>query len=244
MKTKLLNRNFIKIIALVTMLIDHVGYVLYGIVPYWLYFVLRCIGRISFPLFAYFVAEGFYYTKNKIKYFITILIFALISQLPYSLLFNGSTTMLNVLFTFLLSVVLMFTFDKLWRETFLELKIAFVVIVFAMFTFVSILLPLLFDITFDYGFYGIMLTFAFYVFKFSKTEQIVSFVILLIIYTLVNVIGTNITFFSFISIFSIFAIPFIILFNGEKGKLNLKYIFYWFYPIHIAILYIINILIK
>lgn len=244
MKTKLLNRNFIKIIALVTMLIDHVGYVLYGIVPYWLYFVLRCIGRISFPLFAYFVAEGFYYTKNKIKYFITILIFALISQLPYSLLFNGSTTMLNVLFTFLLSVVLMFAFDKLWRETFLELKIAFVVIVFAMFTFVSILLPLLFDITFDYGFYGIMLTFAFYIFKFSKTKQIVSFVVLLIIYTLVNVIGANITFFSFISIFSIFAIPFIILFNGEKGKLNLKYIFYWFYPIHIAILYIISILIK
>ena len=73
MENKLsLNRNAIKIVALTLMLIDHLAFALEKILPIWIYYLLRAMGRISFPLFAYFISEGFYYTKNKLKYFKSI----------------------------------------------------------------------------------------------------------------------------------------------------------------------------
>ena len=65
MRGKLTNNAVtIKIFAMITMMIDHIGYILYGVIPESAYMILRAVGRISFPLFAFCIAEGFYLTKN------------------------------------------------------------------------------------------------------------------------------------------------------------------------------------
>ena len=99
------SRSVLKWIALITMLIDHIGAII-GYATFsswqipWLYDVLRVIGRLSFPIFAFFIAEGWHYTKNRKKYFLLLLIFAIISQPIYYFALNTSVFALNILFTF------------------------------------------------------------------------------------------------------------------------------------------------
>ncbi|MBQ8840958.1 MAG: hypothetical protein IJ004_06540 [Clostridia bacterium] len=95
----------LKIIALITMTIDHVGYFLYP-TEQW----LRIIGRIAFPIFAFLIAEGCRYTRNKKKYFITMLIFAVVCQVAMSIA-TGSLTM-NIFVTFIFSQLMIFAFDQ------------------------------------------------------------------------------------------------------------------------------------
>ena len=101
-----LNRNQLKIIALITMLIDHIGIVFFSNMV-----AFRVIGRISFPIFAFFIAEGLHYTRDKFKYTSRIFIFAILSQLPYTLLFQ--TYQLNILFTLFISIVLIIIAEKI-----------------------------------------------------------------------------------------------------------------------------------
>lgn len=100
-----LTGNMLKIIALITMTIDHVGYFLYP-TEQW----LRIIGRIAFPIFAFLIAEGCRYTRNKKKYFITMLIFAVVCQVAMSIA-TGSLTM-NIFVTFIFSQLMIFAFDQ------------------------------------------------------------------------------------------------------------------------------------
>ncbi len=80
----------LKLIALVTMFLDHagvaVGRQLFGISGYW---TMRSIGRIAFPLFAFLLVEGFRHTRSRRKYLRNLLIFAAVSELPFDLLFWG-----------------------------------------------------------------------------------------------------------------------------------------------------------
>lgn len=87
----------IKIFAYLLMFIDHVGAYLLPEVP-----IMRLIGRLSFPLFAWLIGVGVLNTKNYEKYFLRLMVFALISQYPFSLVFPGK---LNVLFTLLLGAM-------------------------------------------------------------------------------------------------------------------------------------------
>ncbi|SNX54090.1 TraX family protein [Thermoanaerobacterium sp. RBIITD] len=85
-------RNVLKLIALLTMVIDHVGAVLYPNI-----IVLRMIGRISFPIFAYLLALGYKSTHDAKKYLKRLLLFGLLSEIPYILAFNSDN--LNIFFT-------------------------------------------------------------------------------------------------------------------------------------------------
>ena len=79
MKYQFLSRDVLKLIAILSMLIDHVGKLFFPNILF-----LQIVGRLAFPIFAFFIAEGFYYTRNKVKYFFTILVFAVIAQIPYN----------------------------------------------------------------------------------------------------------------------------------------------------------------
>ena len=92
-----MNRNILKIIAVVTMIIDHIGLFLLND-----NLVCRFIGRISFPLFAFFISEGMRYTRSRKRYALNLSIFALITQIPFGLLLGWKH--FNVLFTFLIAV--------------------------------------------------------------------------------------------------------------------------------------------
>ena len=100
-----MSRNALKVIACVSMLIDHIGYILLPEVAY-----LRYIGRLAMPIFAFFIGEGCLYTRNRRKYLTRIFSLAVVCQLFYigEYLFTKSSNpfYLNILFTFSASVVL------------------------------------------------------------------------------------------------------------------------------------------
>jgi len=101
-------RDLIKIFALVTMTIDHVGYTLFPDLT-----ILRIIGRLAFPLFAYLIALGLNSTKKPKKYLLTLLIFGFISQLPYFLVFNIQPfERLNIFFSLFLGALTIKYFKK------------------------------------------------------------------------------------------------------------------------------------
>ena len=238
---KKLNRNHLKLIALVSMLIDHVGVIFCSSLPIIIYNILRSIGRIAFPIFAYFIAEGFYYTKNRRKYMLTLLIFSIISQ-PIFYLITNNAIFFNVLITFLISTILMFLYDKFYREQ-SDTKQMMFYLLFGLVIATCIIFSM-FNITCDYGLFGILLTFLFYVYKNNTNKQLICFLILLGIKVLFDsFVLYKPSFDTFCLLFELLSIPLICLYNNKKGNLNLKYLFYWFYPAHILLLYIIKLII-
>ena len=233
MVKKCLNSNQIKIIALILMLVDHIGGVLIenGILnfsEFWakcalfwfnLDYTLRFIGRISFPLFCYFIVEGFLHTKNIKKYFIRILIFAFISEIPFDLAFHNSFFYLgyqNVLFEFALAVLLLWALSKNNGEI---VKQGIIVFIFCILSYYFRL---------DYDYIGILLIVVFYLFRNDKSMMFLLSGVLLMY--------SSKSFFC-ISVFSLLIIN---MYNGFKGKLNIKYLFYLFYPIHLVLLVFIR----
>lgn len=215
---KILNRNHLKIIAILTMLIDHIGAILFPRIE-----VLRYIGRIAFPIFAFFIAEGFYYTRNKNKYIFNIALFAIITQPIYYFAFN--TIKLNVLFTFLFSLILMYLLDNINKNKFLYLfLIPFYIVLIYLDNFALN----------DYGLLGVMLPLIFYYFK----ETDLKYVFAIVCLALISAFARSYQILSVISVFIIW-----LFYNGDKGKYNLKYLFYTFYPLHILIIYLIKFLI-
>lgn len=103
-----MNRNVLKIIALISMIIDHIGLVFF---PEQI--VFRLIGRLSFPIFAFFVAEGWYYTRSKKRYTLLMFVFMLISWVPYCMALDLPFYTVNVMGVFLLSILGMFLVDRI-----------------------------------------------------------------------------------------------------------------------------------
>ena len=80
----------IKLLALVTMVIDHSAYYLYAssLIEHGLYFAMRTVGRIAFPLYAFLLVNGFEKTSNRGRYLSRLVLFAAVSQLPYTVVFS------------------------------------------------------------------------------------------------------------------------------------------------------------
>lgn len=207
----LLNNNQLKIIALISMTIDHIGVQLFPDL-----IILRIIGRLAFPIFAYMIAEGCLYTKNKRKYLLTISITALFCQLVY--FFAERSLDQCILVTFSLSIMLIYIIKrKNFVLSFLSIWGVF-------------FLTEIFNI--DYGFCGIILPLFIY-FANSKTNKLIACVASLI---LLNIVMGGVQWYS------LFAIPLLALYNGKRGKLNLKYLFYIYYPLHLAVIYLISLI--
>ena len=98
LKFNFLSGNALKIIATITMLIDHIGLIFFPNT-----IIFRIIGRVSFPIFAFFISEGCNHTRNRLKYFITVLICGIIGQSIFFIFRKGYFT-LNILFTFSVSI--------------------------------------------------------------------------------------------------------------------------------------------
>ena len=94
-----LSGNALKLIAAAAMVADHVGYLFFPTVA-----ALRIIGRLAFPIFAYMIAEGCGYTRNKLKYFLHVFLLAVICQIVYFV--AARDTHMNILVTFSLAILL------------------------------------------------------------------------------------------------------------------------------------------
>lgn len=218
----------LKVIALITMIIDHSGYVIFGKFSFFNY-----IGRLAFPIFAFGISEGYLHTKNLKKYFTRLGLFAIISQLPYYLFISSVSSDnvgLNIFFTLFLGLLAITLFDKCKYKI---LGILPVVLICFLSYFINC----------EYSWFGILLIFGFYLFKKHRVLMNIYTFSLMSIYYIVYLCKTNFNYRYIILYFStVCSLIFINLYNGKKGK-DSKYILYLLYPLQFLILYVINILI-
>jgi len=217
-------RELLKIIAIATMVIDHVGHILY---PDLLF--LQMIGRLAFPIFAYLIVLGVESTKKPVKYMMTLLVFAIVSQVPYFLAFNIQPfERLNILFSLLLSAITIYYYDK-------RSPLAFV--------------PLLLSIIFPTeGSYYVVVTAV--GMKLLKDNWKLGALVLVALNLQFPFITTDI--YSQIQILALLAVPLIFLHIKNKltkeiiipenslAYLVRKYFFYVFYPLHLALLFLVS----
>ena len=152
-----LNNNQLKIIAMITMLIEHIGVSLLPSVA-----LLRIIGRISFPIFAYMIAEGCTYTKNRLKYFLTVFLLGFGCQTAYFIVMRSLYQ--NILLAFALAILAIFSLDAVIKKND-TLKKVLGTVGFLMSAFVSLVLPALLQskgFAFDYGEYAFVLPIIIY----------------------------------------------------------------------------------
>lgn len=199
----------LKLIALITMTIDHYGYFIQPDVE-----IFRIIGRVSFVIFAYFIANGYLHTSNKLKHGLTLLIFGIIIDIL--LLASNNYEYSNIFITLSFGYFLIYGFEQK------KYYICIIVLLLANFIFM------------DYGYYGILLIFACY-YYFNDIFKLI-FVNIILCYLAIVLFN-----FSYIQYYSIFGLLLLLFYNNKRG-LNFKYFFYIYYPLHIVILsYMANV---
>ena len=228
-KARGLSGNALKIIALITMTVDHIGYYIF---PYSLIF--RIVGRLAFPIFAYMIAEGCRYTHNKKKYLLTVFGVGAVCQI-FSLIFEKSLYF-NIMISFSLSILMTFALQRAKSKKDFTAWAEFVVLVLLVFSLTEIA-PRLFpyaDFQFDYGFVGMLIPVVLSQLP-DKRIKLAAEALLLII------LSVNISKYQLFSLFALIPLAF---YNGKRGKMNIKYLFYAYYPAHIAIIYVIARLVR
>ena len=218
----ILNGNHLKLIAAFTMLLDHAGILLFPRVQ-----LFRILGRLAYPIFAFMIAEGCRYTRNKLRYFLMVFGLGAACQLVYY--FVGGDTYLNILLTFSCSILLIYalqTIDWVAKQNwwvFILWTIGFFAVVMTVFTLENYL-------TFDYGIWGIMTpVFASLPLKKGEHEKYRILLLGIALLCLAADLGT-------VQWYSLLSVPLLLLYNGQRGKANMKYFFYIFYPVHLAVL--------
>ena len=212
-----LSGSALKVIALVSMATDHCAYYLMEHDTL-LYEVMRCFGRIAFPVFAFLIAEGFRHTQNRMKYFLQLLGFAVISEVPWYLL-NGLDGTHNVLFTLALGVMALAAFETLKKDDILCGAVILSIAGFASWSGV------------DYEWRGILIMVVFYPFgnvsnpsfPSGRKAQLFCAFPLMMHYGIVGALLTC---------------GMIACYDGTRGFIHgkvAKYGFYAFYPVHLLL---------
>ena len=224
-----LTNNQLKIIAMLCMIVDHIGVAFFPNVQ-----ILRIIGRISFPIFAYMIAEGCHYTKNRKKYLGIILSMAIAFQVFYYVFMQDLYQCIFV--TFSLSIATIFTIDSFIKSNNIINRIL-MLLSLALIVFVGIICPIIFkDYGFyiDYGVYGIALPILIY----FVPKKWIKLLVTAILFIFQAIFSSSLQWWALLSI------PFLALYNGERGKLKMKYFFYIFYPLHLVIIYAIMFILQ
>ena len=219
-----LTGNQLKLIALAAMTVDHIGVQFF---PQSMIF--RIIGRLALPIFAYMIAQGCRYTKSKRRYLATIAGVAFGCQTVY--FFAMGSLYQCILVTFSLSIALIFALDAaIKKPSFTRTSAAS--LAFLSVWFISDMLPrFLPGFYVDYGFFGILLPVLIWLGR-DKWQSIVLCGIGLVLLS----IGSPVQWFSLLTL------PLLALYNGSRGKAKLKYLFYIYYPAHLALIYLISLI--
>lgn len=202
----------LKIIAIVTMFLDHYYRIIGG--PEW----LSILGRLAFPIFAFSISEGYSHTKNVNKYLMRLLNFAIIIQLPNFL--GLQEYPLNIFFTLALGLFCLEILDN----NKINIVVRYIVVLYLCFLAEKTGL--------DYGAYGVILIILFNKLKNNKLYIFIAFLAL-------NLVILKIGNLSEMQMYSVFSLVPIFLYNGKKGY-GMKYFFYLFYPLHFIFLYFLN----
>lgn len=214
-----LTGNQLKLIALITMTIDHIGAYLLPQYP-----ILRIIGRLSMPIYAFLIAEGCQHTRNKLRYFSLMAGLALVCQLVY--FFVMDSLYQCILVTFSLSILLVYALQYVERKKSAFSCLLFFLLLFGVY-FISNRLPRhVPGFYIDYGFEGILLP-VFFALGISKPQKLLGGAIGMCLLAM----GRSLQWYSLLAL-----IP-LALYSGLRGKGGYKYLFYIYYPLHLVILY-------
>ena len=226
-----LSGSMLKVIAVVSMLVDHValfllkdnpqcGMVLFviGNRVFTPYVLCRLFGRLAFPIFAFLVVEGFMHTRNRLRYGLNLLIFAILSEIPWNLVNGGMLTYptQNVLFTLLLGYLGLCAIEA-YKSRWLPQAI----IIIGLFA-VSMYLHA------NFGAKGYILILSIYCLRHIKPVQAVVGMLILPFKLMVGL--------SFVVIN---------MYNGKRGFIQgnfAKYLFYIIFPLHLLIIWLIQVL--
>ena len=233
-----LSASTLKIIACILMVIDHVGVIL---LPHLL--ILRVIGRLSYPIFAYLLAEGCRYTRNKKKRFLLVFGLAMICELATVVVMGAPEG--GILVNFSLAILLIYEVQAIKRAMAQKrpgrafgLLALFLLSLAAVYGFVEFVLYV------DYGFWGVLIPVWASIPDYKEGEAPA-------ILAKISNRPVKFAFFSGgllllcvsrglltdIQSFSLLALPLIALYNGRPGRKGLKYGFYIFYPAHLVLLW-------
>lgn len=224
-----LNGNQLKIIALITMAIDHIGMYLFPQILF-----LRIIGRLSMPIFAYMIAEGCRYTRNRGRYLLLTAGVGFLCQIVYFVAMGSLYQC--ILITFSLSILLIYGLDHALRQKTLPAFCLAALDMAAVF-FLCVILPKLLpntDYAISYGLYGVLLPVFAFLGKTKKQSLIL---------TAFGLVLMNLDL-GWIQWYCLLVLPLLALYDGTRGKRKLKYLFYIFYPAHLAVLYLIGLLVN
>ena len=242
----------LKWVALVTMLIDHIGFVIveWALVHlpldqelyrriYAADRAMRAIGRAAFPLFVFLLIEGFCYTHDRTRYLIRLILFLVISEIPFDLAISGvmgeKQTILfypgyqNVLFTLSIGFVAMWLLDILFRTTMGQVE---KVVLLALIVVTALLVA--YVLKTDYGAWGVLAVIAGFM---AKRRGAAPFWIGLSIIVILTMMNDHEAWAAVIDL------PLLIFYHGKKGSRGNKYFYYIFYPAHFFILYLIRTMI-
>ena len=222
-----MNRNLLKYIAIIAMLMDHFAMTFFSGSPL-VYFTMRFIGRLTAPIMSFFVAEGFYYTHSKYKYGLRLGVFALISQFAYTYFDKGTLftyyliTNWNVIFTLFIGFWVLFVYEKIFNK-------------FIKWTVIILLLILSYPG--DWMIIAPLWTLFFHIFRDKRKKRFIIFSILAVLEVL-SCIPFIISNGELWQVGVFFTIPLLLLYNGQKGSNNPihKWAFYLFYPLHLIVL--------
>ena len=260
-QVQFLTGNSLKMIAVMAMVIDHTCKIVlqwllsnyWGVmvdtgklsweqfekIDYFIRFDLQSIGTIAFPLFCFLLAEGFQHTRNKKRYIGLMLVFALISEIPFDIGFFSSYSLMegtfpfyweyqNVFFTLFLGLLTLVFLERLSCKS--EIRTEKIKSVILQVICVAALALVAELIRCDYGMQGILFIAVFYVCRNQRIYQVLLFLL-----AYMGATGNQ------PPLCTLLACLLILLYNGKRGKLKLKYFFYVFYPAHILVLYLIQI---
>ena len=231
-----LTGNQLKVLGIVAILIDNIGAVLiqggilHGTDPalyqaftatpegnWWVMAgeVCRYCGRLGFPILAFLTAEEFSRARDQKSYAIRMLVFAIMSEVPFDLAVYHTLFYIhyqNMLFTLFAGIMVMMALEHT-RKPLLQI------------TALSAGCGLSWLLQFDYNVLGVLLVTAMYWFRRSETAQLVSGIALCAVES--------------ISCYCVSALAFvpIVMYNGRRGAFQLKYMFYVFYPLHLVVLW-------
>lgn len=221
-----LSGSTLKLIAIVTMFIDHLGVVAFEthldeyMIPY---YAMRLIGRLAFPIYCFLLVEGFCHTRDVKKYALRLLLFAFISEIPFDLAFNRQMfywRYQNVFFTLFigLTVIALMHHAKEVFKGLMRFLVECAVLIAGI-----MLAQLLYT---DYGAVGVLAIVFIYMFKQYRSNALA--------------LGVSVLWLSAMNTLESPALIDILLvkfYNGKRG-LDLKYVFYAFYPVHLLLLYL------
>lgn len=231
---KILNSNHLKLIAITAMTIDHVTWLLFpGFQTAWYVVLLHIIGRLTAPIMWFFIVEGYNHTHNIKKYITRLFIFAIVSHFAYAIAFgisfipNSIFNATSVLWSLAWSVVLLMILDNNKINKYLKI----------------LLFILIFLITFpsDWSCIAVFAIVFMNKYKDNFKKKMLYMMIGTLMYSIVYFIFID-KVYGILQLFTCLTIPILYLYNGERGKLNLKYLFYIYYPLHLFIIGIMRIL--